>query len=515
MTILNGERPIAAVRGTQSRLPGEYARLADLEALLLDRFALAGFDQMRTPVLEPTELHERKSGAAIVSKLYELADGQGGSLCLRPELTAGIIQAYTSAAEAPALPLRVSQAGSVFRREKSPAPGLWREFRQVGVELIGAGGPSADAEVIALADWALTEAGVSGATIRLGHLGLILEMLGRSGLPAAARATLVQTVGEAAAEGGDLSALERGLDNLLHWLDTSAGADDGGPAVAVEGAEDRGVDRLFRTLVPVVNGRREGHEIVGRLRRKWDLGRSLRGTVDSVRHQCRTLATLQGPPVEVLARLTRDHVDLAPESVAELRALIATLDHHGIGPDRIHLDFGFGRGIGFYSQVIFELIAPTPDGPLEVCGGGRYDGLARVLGSERDDRGVGFAFGLERLAAAIEARPEGGTSVRRGVVMLGGEGDAASIRLAQRLRAEGCPVHPLAGGTLDEARRYSRSLGLGKVMQVASAGGSGVAQPLLWVDRAGGRADESEAPVGFFRDEDLIAFARGEAGARR
>jgi histidyl-tRNA synthetase len=54
--------------------------------------------------------------------------------------------------------------------------------------------------------------------------------------------------------------------------------------------------------------------------------------------------------------------------------------------------------------MIFELVVPTADGAIDVCGGGRYDGLARVLGSDRDDRGVGFAFGLERLADVCAAR---------------------------------------------------------------------------------------------------------------
>ena len=71
---------------------------------------------------------------------------------------------------------------------------------------------------------------------------------------------------------------------------------------------------------------------------------------------------------------------------------------------RVELDLGFGRGIGFYTQMIFELVVATPAGPVEVCGGGRYDGLARVLGSDRDDRGVGFAFGLERLDGDVLAR---------------------------------------------------------------------------------------------------------------
>ncbi len=75
-----------------------------------------------------------------------------------------------------------------------------------------------------------------------------------------------------------------------------------------------------------------------------------------------------------------------------------SLAQHGVESSRVELDLGFGRGIGFYTQMIFELVVATPGGPVEVCGGGRYDGLARVLGSDRDDRGVGFAFGLERLA---------------------------------------------------------------------------------------------------------------------
>jgi histidyl-tRNA synthetase len=54
--------------------------------------------------------------------------------------------------------------------------------------------------------------------------------------------------------------------------------------------------------------------------------------------------------------------------------------------------------------MIFELVVATAHGPVEVCGGGRYDGLAHVLGSDRDDHGVGFAFGLERLAEACAAQ---------------------------------------------------------------------------------------------------------------
>ena len=147
-----------------------------------------------------------------------------------------------------------------------------------------------------------------------------------------------------------------------------------------------------------------GSEIIQRLRRKWDLGHSWLTALDRVRDQARALADLKGSPDGVLDRLARDFEALAPDSVAALRALVRALEDHGVPTDRLELDLGFGRGIGFYSQVVFEIVATTPEGPVEVCGGGRYDGLARVFGSDRDDRGAGFAFGLERLDAALMAQ---------------------------------------------------------------------------------------------------------------
>ncbi|MDR3638027.1 MAG: ATP phosphoribosyltransferase regulatory subunit [Isosphaeraceae bacterium] len=432
------ERPVDLVRGTRDWMPEECARLASLEALLLDRFARAGYRPIRTPVLEFTELHERKSGAGIVAKLFELT-GTGQGVCLRPELTAGIVRAYATGPAAPPLPWRVSHSGPVFRYE-TPRPDRLREFQQVGVERLGDAGPVADAEAIWLADWAALEAGLKETSIRVGHVGLILEMLQRSGLPAPTRAALVEMLSEAATEGQNVQALEQGLEQLAGWLQGAEGAD---VPVAVERVDDRGIDRLFRTLVPVIVGRRSGHEIIHRLRRKWDLGHDLLGVLESVRSQVHALAELKGSPDAVLPRLEADYAALAPDSVAALRALVSALRDYGIAPERITLDLGFGRGIGFYSQMVFEITAQTPEGPVEVCGGGRYDGLARVLGSDRDERGVGFAFGLERLGQALDAQ---GSRVpcdeAQGyvVVPVGAEAFPHAVALARRLRAEGVRV---------------------------------------------------------------------------
>lgn len=392
------EAPIPPVRGTRDWPPEAFAELTAIERDLMARFEAAGYRPIRTPILEPTELHERKSGAGIVSKLFELAGpGPGGAgLCLRPELTASVVQAFANAESDPPLPWRACSCGPVFRYERDPKPGRLREFTQAGVELIGAPGPAADAEVIALAADALAGLGVAGARLKIGHVGLILELLERSGLPSAAWMALVENLSEAAAEGRNVRVLESALERLAGWLD-AAEADAGEILPAVRSTDDPGVDRLFRQLVPSVIGRRTGHEILGRLRRRWDLGHSLKAALDQARERVHALADLRGPAPAVLDRLAGDLEASAPDSVDFLRRLIEELAARGVPAERIELDLGFGHGIGFYSQMIFELAVPTAEGPVAVCHGGRYDGLARILGSARDPHGVGFAFGLERV----------------------------------------------------------------------------------------------------------------------
>lgn len=468
--IAETERRVGLVRGTRDWLPADFARLAALERTLLDRFARAGYKPARTPVLELADLHDRKSGAGIVAKLFDVSGAGASGVCLRPELTAGVVRAYAEADEPPALPWRVSVSGPVFRYLPT-APGLDREFVQTGVELLGAGGAAADAEVVWLADWSLRALGVPRPRIRIGHVGLILELLSKSGLPAAASSALVESLSEAASEGKNVRTLESALDRLTAWLGSN------GPGESVEqvvsasaSGVDPAVDRLFHHLVPDVAGRRSGREVLERLRRKWDLGRSLKETLAKVRGEIHTLADLRGPIVDVLERLDRDYAALAPESVASIREFAAMLKAHGVELDRVELDLGFGRGIGFYTRMIFELLVETPEGDVEVCGGGRYDGLARVLGSNRDDRGAGFAFGLERLDRVLGGRAPTDAEPR-GFLVLGAD-DQANAREAAALAAFlrerlDLPV-VLSGLPFDEAVHQARAAGLERIVAVGS-----------------------------------------------
>jgi histidyl-tRNA synthetase len=222
--------------------------------------------------------------------------------------------------------------------------------------------------------------------------------------------------------------------------------------------------------VPVVTGRRSGAEIVHRLRRKWDLGHGLLGALERVRTHVHDLADLKGPALAVLSRLGVEGEALAPDSVASLRGLLQALEAFGVDPARVELDLGFGRGIGFYSRMVFELIAETPEGPIEICGGGRYDGLAKVLGSDRDDRGVGFAFGLERLTSVLEAQGRTRANpVARGLLVSASEPKNATeaAKIATYLRSKGTRVLLEVGRTMAEALALAKARGMSRVLVVS------------------------------------------------
>jgi histidyl-tRNA synthetase len=165
---------IQAVRGTRDILPDEVAVWHRMEAAARDLFARYGYREIRTPVLEETELFARGIGAEtdIVSKeMYTFADRDGGSLTLRPEATAGIVRAvieHDLLATDPAL--KVYALGPMFRRER-PQKGRYRQFHQVDVEALGFVSPTVDAEVIELALAYLDACGVGERELVLNSVG--------------------------------------------------------------------------------------------------------------------------------------------------------------------------------------------------------------------------------------------------------------------------------------------------------------------------------------------------------
>ena len=165
---------VQAVRGTQDML-GEQVERYDAVVSAFDRVRrLYGFQRVEVPMFEATEVFARSIGETtdIVSKeMYSFPDRGGDSLTLRPEFTAGICRAYLSEGWQQHAPLKLAAHGPVFRYER-PQKGRYRQFHQVDAEIIGAGEPAADVELLALADQLLHELGIAdGVTLQLNTLG--------------------------------------------------------------------------------------------------------------------------------------------------------------------------------------------------------------------------------------------------------------------------------------------------------------------------------------------------------
>ncbi len=139
-------------------------------------FGRAGYGWVMTPSFEDTALFERgvgKSTDIVRKEMFTFEDKGGRSLTLRPEGTAPICRAYVEhGMHKLAQPVKLAYSGPFFRHER-PQAGRYRQFHQIGAEVIGSDSPLADAEVITLFSDLVEELGVPGVELRLGSLGSI------------------------------------------------------------------------------------------------------------------------------------------------------------------------------------------------------------------------------------------------------------------------------------------------------------------------------------------------------
>jgi histidyl-tRNA synthetase len=206
------------VRGTQDLLPAQMRRhrvVSETARRVAENY---GFEEMATPIFEFTEVFERPIGETtdIVSKeMYSFTDRGGENVTLRPENTAGVVRAVLSNGLTQSTPLKFFYSGPMFRYER-PQKGRFRQFHQIGVELIGVAQPQADVEVIATGARILDELGILSRTV------LELNTLGDVASRQAYRAALVTYYGARVAELSEDSRrrLERNPLRILDSKDT-------------------------------------------------------------------------------------------------------------------------------------------------------------------------------------------------------------------------------------------------------------------------------------------------------
>src|SRR5690348_8353043 len=174
-------------RGTQDLLPAVARRHRRVSETARHCAELYGFAEIATPIFEFTEVFSRPIGEhtdIVAKEMYTFTDRGGEELTLRPENTAGVVRAVLSNGLQQQTPLKFFYAGPTFRYER-PQKGRFRQFHQIGVELLGVAQPQADIEAIALGQRILTALGIADRVV------LELNTLGDPESRAAYRAALV------------------------------------------------------------------------------------------------------------------------------------------------------------------------------------------------------------------------------------------------------------------------------------------------------------------------------------
>lgn len=165
---------IVGVKGMNDILPADAPLWELFENTVQSVLKSYGFQQIRTPIVEPTALFARGLGAVtdIVEKeMYSFTDSMNGDqLTLRPESTAGVVRAAIEHNLTYDGPKRLWYAGPMFRHEK-PQRGRYRQFHQVGAEALGFTGPDIDAELIMLCQRLWDDLGLHGIRLELNSIG--------------------------------------------------------------------------------------------------------------------------------------------------------------------------------------------------------------------------------------------------------------------------------------------------------------------------------------------------------
>ena len=414
-------RPIDRVRGVYDRLSAGHRSIESLKSLLSEAVQAHDYDFIETPVIEHTELFMRKSGGDRLAQIYAF-NHRGRDLALRPEHTASIVRTYVENLQAEPLPLRLAYCGPVFRYEK-PQAGRARQFTEFGCELIGAGGLLADTEIIRLALHTLRASGIETPHIVLGHIGVVAGFLSGLKIDQRAQDWLIWTMERLR----DNRSVEIEMpDYLVTPPDGSERAEeldglDHGAVIALLRQSGFQFEGESRTPEEIVNGLFEQRQ------RRYDAA-LMQDAIQFVQE----LTQLAGPPRDVLGPLRQlvasRRIDPAPlDELERVIDLLDAIDHEQV---TVTIDLGMGRGLRYYTGMLFEIYG-AGGGP-QLCGGGRYDDLAQVLGARKPVEACGFSLGLERILAATDACNVKVT--KRRALVWPGDANAAATQIARDLR---------------------------------------------------------------------------------
>lgn len=437
---------VERVRGVNDILSDTYQIEQHIKSTLSKCFESYGYRPIDVPLIEYTELYLKKSGEDIVSRLYDFVF-RNRRLCLRPEFTASVVRAYLDNLKSVPLPVRLYYMGPAFRYER-PQKERYRQFTQIGIELIGATGAIADAEVISSACQGLDHLGLTKYRVVIGHIGVVNNFLDNLQLETRLRSFLLTNMETLKKEG------RLAVENRLYQIFPAFGDNYSSINQAATESTNKKLTDILQTmeendartaifdLLDSMNigiaGTRDPEEIVDRLLNKMkrqDQRQQLSQALDFMGE----LIKLKGKPIEVLKEAEKllSNYSIDTSSLKQLHEILDTLEYYNVDKSRISFDLGVSRGLQYYTGMIFEVYHGNPGEERQICGGGRYDDLIVNLGGKQETPATGFSYGMERLRQALETEGkirENDDFVDILVVAVSEEDYSYAIRVAEKLR---------------------------------------------------------------------------------
>ena len=395
------KKRVERLRGMHDLLPEAYQQQRHIMDRLGTFLAQAGYAPVDAPVIEQSDLFHASFGQELWQNLYAFRLHHH-DLCLRPEYTASICRLYLDHYQQRPLPLRFQYAGPVFRYE-TPGRGRYRQHTQLGVELFGGHTASADAEILQLACDALHELNIARYRLELGHIGVVSGFINRLHLDDHAARLLLSLMEQISrSQEGEQLAQAR-LEALYPANSVSDDRMNSNPAGTLSEVELHFIPSLLSSMSIPFGDDDARQEVIERF--LWKMGRSeQRRQILHALEFLRALHTVSGSPPGAFEAL-RDllgRYELDAEPLKELEQLVTIVEQCGVPREQILLNLSLGRGVSYYTGLVFEIHAQDEEGfDAQLCGGGRYDRLIRAVGSSRDVKACGFAFGVERLLSLL------------------------------------------------------------------------------------------------------------------
>lgn len=400
------------------------SRMSSLITQIQDHMRLYDYELIDLPLIGPADLFLIKAGDQLIERLVTF-ERHGRELALRPEFTA-LAANRVIQSKMPAKVTRWQFQGPVFQDVFNSRGESVQRF-SVGAELIGMYGAVADAEIVGMALRGLRAIGLSNIQITIGHAGLTRNALKRYQLDSQTEKLLLQHQETLSTKPEEKQLV---LEMLTHYLKSSG--------------------EHWRTgensLQPIITPREPGQPLTpSSSRSPEDIARRMirkrhRGTeISQVASAIEFLAEwskISDEPGHAFDRLA-DFIphESGKQILDDWRTTIGLLEAYDISKTNITIQPSLVRSWEYYSGIVFELKHIN----LHLGGGGRYDGLAQLLGSEEDIPAVGFAYYMDSVLSVLPDQHSVQHILAAIPISFSPQDASIAVSLATQMRDHGIP----------------------------------------------------------------------------